>query len=375
MSQIEKLIKWAERTDCFHEGNRNTFITRLTWAARRENIEKQELESVLVRRYSMPDFTAKEISTTIESIYKRSAKAYKPLSNSKNNNNMSQSEAKKEKQFIFHKRQQIDTAQILKRVVSKATCSSNEIVMNTSVMSFLTDIMTGAVEKQISTIRQTEDKTARNELKKGLIAIMFSGEFAKRDSQSITKASGLYCLDFDNLPKDQMETLRALLKDDPYVLSFFLSPSGNGLKVIISIPTPKTPEIHSRWFEPISAYFKTVYYCEPDKSCKDISRLCFISHDPELYINDKPAYVFEAEEKKEPQTSTTSEVTPHENQQKTFLEKDFNDLIAFVRCFFCINKLKEVRLFDKSAEIDNRLKSLAAEYKEKEGKIKKIVMI
>ena len=50
---------------------------------------------------------------------------------------------------------------------------------------------------------QTADKSQRNELKKNLPAICFSGKFSKRNSDSIVEHSGLLCLDFDGYKKEQ----------------------------------------------------------------------------------------------------------------------------------------------------------------------------
>ncbi len=65
----------------------------------------------------------------------------------------------------------------------------------------------------------------------------------------------------------------------------FVSPSGDGLKWIISIDI--TEATHQNFFQAIANYIKEVYQLEVDKSGKDISRACFLPHDPEVYINPK----------------------------------------------------------------------------------------
>ena len=49
----------------------------------------------------------------------------------------------------------------------------------------------------IKQIRKEQDKTARNELKKELPAICFSGTFSKRADDALKEHSGYICLDFD----------------------------------------------------------------------------------------------------------------------------------------------------------------------------------
>ena len=62
-------------------------------------------------------------------------------------------------------------------------------------------IKDGASKELVKGIRQEKDKSARNELKKLLPAICFSGIFTKRNDNSLTEHSGLICLDFDGYEK------------------------------------------------------------------------------------------------------------------------------------------------------------------------------
>jgi hypothetical protein len=111
----------------------------------------------------------------------------------------------------------------------------------------------------------------------------FSGVFTTRNDKALTKHSGLLCLDFDNL--QNVELLRnQLLKDEYFDTQLlFRSPSGNGLKWIISVDTTETT--HGDYFLSVSNYLKATYNVEVDKSGKDISRACFLPHDSEAFIN------------------------------------------------------------------------------------------
>jgi len=62
-------------------------------------------------------------------------------------------------------------------------------------------IRQGATKELVKRIRNEKDKSERNELKKQLPAICFSGTFTKRADSAIIEHSGLICLDFDNYPK------------------------------------------------------------------------------------------------------------------------------------------------------------------------------
>ena len=66
----------------------------------------------------------------------------------------------------------------------------------------------------------------------------------------------------------------------------FISPSGDGLKWII--PIDLSLATHAENFQAIANYLKHTYNIGVDKSGRDISRSCFLPHDPEAYIN--PVY-------------------------------------------------------------------------------------
>ena len=133
----------------------------------------------------------------------------------------------------------------------------------------------------IKQIRREEDKTQRNELKKGLPAICFSGTFSKRADDALQEHSGLICLDFDGYvkKKDMIEAKQQMTKD-PYVMAVFISPSGNGLKVIVKIP--KDADNHKRYFGGLQEHFNSEYF---DVTSKNISRVCYESADRDIYIN------------------------------------------------------------------------------------------
>lgn len=136
----------------------------------------------------------------------------------------------------------------------------------------------GSNKSKINAIRTIEDKTERNKEKSKLKSICFSGEFSRRAAKNIIKHSGFACLDFDEV-KDAA-CLRDSLQDNEYIYSAFISPSGNGVKAIVKIPD----EIHNhkKYYEALCETFDTAL----DTKTKDISRVCYESYDPDLFINE-----------------------------------------------------------------------------------------
>lgn len=137
---------------------------------------------------------------------------------------------------------------------------------------------------QIEKIRSEQDKKTRDNLKKSLRAVTWSGTFSKRNTESLIKYSGIICMDIDGLQSmAEAAAARDTVSQSEYVYAAFISPSGNGIKILFrSVETEKQ---HTQVWQSIADYLKETYNLEADKSGKDICRLCFISHDPEVYIN------------------------------------------------------------------------------------------
>lgn len=150
-----------------------------------------------------------------------------------------------------------------------------------SVNLVLKRIQDGASKDIVKKIRAEKDKSNRNILKQKLPAICFSGKFTKRSDKAIKEHSGLICLDFDGYKtnRDMLQEKEKLSKDK-FIYSVFISPSGNGLKALVKIPT--STENHKNYFLSLQTYFNSEYF---DKTCKNISRVCYESYDPLIYVN------------------------------------------------------------------------------------------
>jgi len=70
------------------------------------------------------------------------------------------------------------------------------------------------------------------------------------------------------------------LSKNKYVYAVFVSPSGNGLKILIKIPADA--ENHTKYFNSLEKHFNSEYF---DKTSKNISRVCYESFDPIIHVN------------------------------------------------------------------------------------------
>ena len=143
-------------------------------------------------------------------------------------------------------------------------------------------------KEKTETLRSFDDKKrARLYKSANFDYVTFCGEFDIRSNNSVKSVSGLLCIDFDHIV--ELEVLFSKLLKDEYfnTVLLFRSPSGDGLKWVIEIPPLDLP--HPDFFRAIENYIFKVYGIKIDGSGKDISRACFLCHDPNAYIN--PNYI------------------------------------------------------------------------------------
>ena len=150
------------------------------------------------------------------------------------------------------------------------------------------------VRALIEQIRATEDKGARDALKKRLPVVVFSGRFAYRNEKSLRSYSGLACIDLDaqDNPDKDLIALKELLAQDGYVLTCFTSVSGRGLKLLVRLSEPLDPvpdvealkKAHRAGFEAFRSYLRDVYGLVADRT-PDLSRGCYVTWDPNLRVN------------------------------------------------------------------------------------------
>jgi hypothetical protein len=140
----------------------------------------------------------------------------------------------------------------------------------------------GGTKELVEQIRTLTEKDARNEKKKQLKAILFSGEFTQRNDASLVKHSGLMITDFDDFESEEklLEWREKLVKCE-YAYMVFRSPSGNGLKAVIRVPE-STAEEHNQRHIAFDRFIDCEYF---DKVNKNVSRVCYESYDPDIYLN------------------------------------------------------------------------------------------
>ena len=141
------------------------------------------------------------------------------------------------------------------------------------------------VKKLNGLICTEPDKAKRRRLKEGLPAVTFGARFEiSRQTTAPYSPSGLTVVDVDDLDHAVAAELRS--RTLPGCSTAFLSPSGRGVKFVVKLdPTPATPDEHTQATVAVMNAYAAVLNLKVDPSGKDVTRLCFLPHDPELVVH------------------------------------------------------------------------------------------
>jgi hypothetical protein len=177
-----------------------------------------------------------------------------------------------------------------KILFSKSTnkVKDNQLIILSDVLS---DIKSSPINQALITLKRQAKYN-----KSDLPVIYFSVSALKinhRNNKNVSQHSGIIVIDIDNLEDNIVTDVRSKLTKDKYVLSVFYSPSKQ-LKVLFKVKPDLTNHLVN--YINITDYLEEQYpeliTQHPDKkiidpSGKNIARACYISYDPDIYINYK----------------------------------------------------------------------------------------
>lgn len=165
----------------------------------------------------------------------------------------------------------------------------NEVVEHKTIPTILEEIKTGKYKPGIIYLRKSlaeKKEEAYNKAKKSLPAFTPSGKFVGgRKLEFLAEYSNCIILDIDKLSKEQLQNAKMIAAQSEFTYASFISPSGNGLKILVKINSDKAN--HKEAFLLVQAHYESILKLEIDKSGKDVTRLCFYSWDENLYLNEK----------------------------------------------------------------------------------------
>lgn len=180
-------------------------------------------------------------------------------------------------------------------------------VEKVSLLEKLQEIAEGkhliAIEKLRQLLRNGKEEEA-SRVKRQLQSFTLSATYSeKRKAEGITGYNDVLMLDFDKLSNEELRRCREIIAGTPETLFCNTSPSANGLKVgayynrgeierlraaLFSRPEITVAELedfHKKAFDQCREYYEELCGVKIDPSGSDIGRLCFVSYDPNIYIN------------------------------------------------------------------------------------------
>lgn len=182
----------------------------------------------------------------------------------------------------------------------------------TTVDDYLDNVKNGEYQDIVLRVRNGKAK------KDDAIAVTVSATFAKnRRMDSVEKHSGFIGIDLDDADNENLNSVRPRLEADPYCYACHHSIRGFGLVWYVKID----PEKHQEAFRSIEQYLSNNYNVTVDPSGKDVSRLRFISYDPDLFRNRASKKFNKYIPKKERPVIDTSMSVFHDDDMKHIIDQ------------------------------------------------------
>jgi len=149
------------------------------------------------------------------------------------------------------------------------------------------ELITDGLKRQTNELRSLSDLKELNDYKKSnLPYCTFSGSFFSRKDGELKNHSNLICIDLDNLSPVKLRVIKKRIRADLNFIMCFVSPSGNGLKIIY--PIDVSIATHDQWYQAYITHLQqtcSLASSHIDPSCKNISRACFLANDPNAFLN------------------------------------------------------------------------------------------
>ena len=187
-----------------------------------------------------------------------------------------------------------------KLLIKRAHCSYYEHVKSKqnqviTLAQFVTAIRSGRWKKQVEDYRRckAEGKLKEAEqIKGGLPGLVSAGVCEGGHSKkNVVSLSLFLMLDIDDYAGDIHELIRKL-REFPWVQAAWISVSGTGAKADVAIEVDSVEEYEKQAYPIVSQYFSRVLDTPMDMHCRDLSRICYASYDPEAFYKEEACEPF-----------------------------------------------------------------------------------
>ena len=219
-----------------------------------------------------------------------------------------------------------------KLTIKRAHCSYYENVKSNrnqviTLAQFVTAIRSERWKKTVEYCRRLK---AEGQLKKaesikgGLPGIVSAGVCEGGHSkENVVSLSENLMLDVDHYIGD-IHALVRRVSELLWVQASWISVSGEGAKIIVRIQVDTLEEYEEQAYPIVAQYFSRLLDTPMDMHCKDLSRFCFVSYDPDAFYREEcePFPWREEWEKRQQETVVVKEEEKMEEDAESSMESD-----------------------------------------------------
>jgi uncharacterized protein Smg (DUF494 family) len=153
---------------------------------------------------------------------------------------------------------------------------------HTHFVEYIQDIKDGIFYTEVMAYRNAKTE----ETKRRLTAVTPSGKFKKQGKDGLETHSGIICIDIDAKDNEGVDVLA--IRQDEYLYALHQSTGGQGFAAYYRIEGDR----HLDAFYALEKRLADKFHIIVDPACKDVSRLRFVSFDPNAYIANKQVPLF-----------------------------------------------------------------------------------
>ncbi len=197
------------------------------------------------------------------------------------------------------------------------------------------------------------------DLKRTSVYVCFSGEFPDgHKDQLLATYTGYVVLDNDHLPPERLEELKRLAMQQPGAVLAYITPSGQGLKVVVRTDVTDA-RYHRTAFDQVANHYDHALAVRSDRVCHNVSRGHFLTYDPLAAFNQQ-ASIFHVllPDSEEAAAQTETQAAPWATTEAQAPPQPSASTKEFVEAFIVLNPApvtqRNITLFRLACEAARR---------------------
>lgn len=181
-----------------------------------------------------------------------------------------------------------------KLVIKRGQCSFYENVKskrNTviTLAQFVTMIRSDRWKQPVQDYRRCMEEQRQAEakvIKEGMPGLIVAGVCeGGHKKENVRSLSGFLMIDIDHYEGNVHDLLNRIRKF-PWAAAGWVSISGEGVKAVIRADAATKDEYEKRVYPTVAAYLMRTLDTPVDKQCRDLSRTCYASYDPDAFYKE-----------------------------------------------------------------------------------------